>query len=149
MSDTMAFSYARSPRSYYAGFVVGGLLALAGLLWLSWTAVFVLRAAKASGQITDMAPSSGRRGTSWYPIFMFMDAHGVLRTKRSHVGSSSNTFVPGQQVTVLYLPSDPQNCEIDSFHTLWFGPLCFTVLGLACGGLNYRQYRKSKLAGVP
>jgi len=114
---------------------MGGLIVVVGLIWLVKTAGFVMHAAKAPGTVIAMERNTSSKGGSTYtPIFIFPDASGVVHTQRASFGSSSYTFEPGEKVTVLYDVSAPKRSEIDSFQTVWLGPLIFTGFGLVFGG---------------
>jgi hypothetical protein len=114
---------------------IGGLITLAGLIWLVRTAVFVNQAAKVPGQIISMESSDGAKGGSVYhAVFKFNDSAGIAHTQRSSSGSSNYSFEAGETVTVLYDPTTPKKSEIDSFQTLWRSPLAFTGFGLLFGG---------------
>jgi len=114
--------------------VIGSLMAIAGLIWLVNTAVFVRRAAKAPGLVIAMDRSEGSEGGSVYhPVFTFADAGGIIHTQRSSFGSSDFSFEVGQHVAVLYDPVTPKHSKIESFQTVWFGPLMITVMGILGG----------------
>lgn len=115
--------------------IVGSLIGIIGFIWLVRTAVFVSRAAKAPGTVIEMERSIMPEGNSTYhPIYTFADASGVIHTQRTASGSSGYTFEPGEKVTVLYDSSTPKHSEIDSFDTVWSGPLIITGFGLLFGG---------------
>lgn len=114
---------------------VGSLIAIAGIIWLFRTAAFVSRAAKAPGQVIAMERSEGSEGGSVYhPVFTFTDSGGIVHTQRSSFGSSDFSFEAGEHVTVLYDSAVPKHSKIESFQTLWLGPLLITGFGLLFGG---------------
>ena len=115
--------------------VVGSLMALAGALWLIHTAWFVVHAAKAPGTVIAMDESDDSdHGTIYYPRFTFSDASGIIHTQRSSFGSSNFSFEVGEKVTILYEAATPKHSSIDSFQTVWLGPLFVAVFGLLFGG---------------
>ena len=110
--------------------VIGSVVAIAGLIWLVRTAAFVSRAAKAPGQVIAMEQrNGGENGSVSYSVFAFTDSVGIVHTQRSSGGLSV-----GGRVTVLYDLAAPKHSEIESFQTLWFGPVFFTGFGLIFGG---------------
>lgn len=114
--------------------VVGSLTAIAGVIWLIVTAVFVSRAAKAPGQVIAMERSQGSESGSVYrPVFTFTDSGGIIHTQVSSFGSSDFSFAVGEPVTVLYDPITPKHSKINSFQTIWFGPLFTTGMGIVSG----------------
>jgi Protein of unknown function (DUF3592) len=115
--------------------VIGSLVAIAGLIWLVRTVVFVSGATKASGQVIAMERSEGSKGGSAYhPVFTFADSAGIVHTQRSSFGSSDYSFEAGERVTVLYDSTTPKRSKIESFQTVWLGPVFVTGFGLLFGG---------------
>lgn len=111
--------------------IIGSLVAVAGLIWLIWTAGFVSRATKAIGQIIAMERSEGSEGGPIYqPVFTFTDSGGISHTQRSSSSTSEFSFEIGDRVTVLYDSATPKHSKIESFETVWLGPLVVTGFGL-------------------
>ena len=119
--------------------VVGSLIAIAGLIWLVRTVLFVASATKTPGTVVEVEriPTFHKGQIIDRPIFTFSDASGIIHTQRTFVGSSSYSFESGDKVTVLYVASEPTRSEIDSFQTIWIGPLICTGFGLLFGGFAY------------
>ena len=114
--------------------LTGALVTIAGLIWLTRTGLFVLRAAKAPGSVIEMQRSeSSDGGTLYRPVFAFSDAGGIIHTHVASMASSTFTFEPGEKVTILYDPSAPKRSKIDSFHTVWLGPLFVFGIGFLSG----------------
>ncbi len=114
--------------------IIGSLVAVAGMVWLVRTAAFVSRAAKAPGLVIAMDRSDGRRGSVYHPVFTFTDFGGVAHTQRSSIGSSHSSVEAGERVTVLYDSAAPKQSQIQTFQTVWLGPLFVTGFGLLFGG---------------
>lgn len=113
----------------------GILIAVIGAVWLTRTALFVRAASKASGQIIAMERSEGSEGGSvFHPVFTFTDGSGIIHTQLSSFGSSDYSFEPGESITVLYDAATPKHSQIESFQTVWLGPLLITGFGLLFGG---------------
>ncbi len=114
---------------------IGVLITILGVIWVATTASFLSRAARAPGVVSEMERStSSEGGAVFYPVFTFTDGAGTAQTQRSSYGSSTYKLQSGDAVTVLYDPSDPEHARIDSFQTLWLGPLAITGFGLLFGG---------------
>lgn len=111
--------------------IAGSLMAIAGIIWLVQTAAFVSRAIKAPGLVVAMERSGG---SAYFPVFTFTDAGGIVHTQRSSDGSSGFAFKAGEHVTVLYDAAAPKRSKIQSFQTVWLGPLFVTGFGLSFGG---------------
>jgi hypothetical protein len=118
------------------GFILfGSLITIVGLIWLVRTGMFSSRAVRAPGLVVEMERSTTSKGSStFHPIFTFTDNAGMVHTQRTSFGSSSYSFEVGEKVTVLYDPVTPKNSKIDSFQTVWLGPLVITGFGLLFGG---------------
>src|SRR3712207_1020993 len=114
---------------------VGVVFAVRGFQGLRSTRRFVASSASATGTVTD---SVGR----WYrtigdepgfsrlshPVVRFITGDGRTVEFESQAGSNLAPKV-GQQVTVIYDPTNPKEARINSFMMLWALPLAFTVLG--------------------
>ncbi len=70
----------------------------------------------------------------YQPVFTFTDSGGISHTQRSSSGSSEFSFEIGERVTVLYDPDTPRHSKIESFETVWLGPVVVTSFGLLVGG---------------
>ena len=115
--------------------VIGSVIAIAGLVWVVKTASFVMRAAEAPGKIVKIDRNTDWNGSAIYqPVFKFIDASGLVHTRRTSFGSSICTFELGEKIAVLYDPSKPTNCNIDSFQSVWLEPLLLSGFGLLFGG---------------
>jgi hypothetical protein len=118
--------------------VIGSLIAMAGLIWLVRTITFVIYATRTPGTVIEMERSATSKGrTTYHPIFTFSDGSGIIHTQRTYLGSSSYTFQVGDKVTVLYYVSEPTRSEIDSFQTIWLGPLITTGFGSLFAGIPF------------
>ncbi len=113
--------------------IIGGAIAMGGLIWLFRTASFVSRSDKFSGQVIAMERANGSRWV--YPVFTFTDSANNVRTQRS--GISVRSFKVGERLTILCDPADSWHAEIDSFQTVWRPPLEVTGGGLLFGGFSW------------
>jgi hypothetical protein len=115
--------------------LIGNLILIAGLVWLVRTAAFVGRATQVPGQVITVERSAGSKGGSVYhPVFTFADSAGIVHTQRSSFGSSDLSFGTGERVNVLYDPTAPGLSKIESFETVWLGPVFVTGFGFLFGG---------------
>lgn len=116
-------------RLIFTSFIVMGMIvAVGGAIWLFRTAAFMRNAARAPGHVIAMDRRAGAEG--YHAVFTFTDSSGGVHTQRSSFYSSKFAFEPGEQVIVLYNPKTPKHSEIDSFKTLWFGPVFVTGFGM-------------------
>jgi len=113
----------------------GILVAVIGVVWLIRTTLFVRSASKASGLVIAMERSEGSEGSPvFHPVFTFTDGSGIIHTQRSSFGSSDYSFEPGESVTILYDAATPKHSRIESFQTIWLGPVLIAGFGLLFGG---------------
>lgn len=110
------------------------LMVIGGSIWLAYNLWFVAHASKTTGHIVAMQPSHGPHGDIEYsPVFSFNDASGIVHTQKCSMSSSEYSFEVGENVTILYDPARPLHSKIDSFGTLWFGPLFVIGASLISG----------------
>jgi hypothetical protein len=111
------------------------LMFSAGALWFVKTATFASHASKAQGTIigNERSKTYGR-GEENYPIYEFVDDADITHNAKTPYASSTFAFKQGDHVTVLYEHEDPTHSTIDSFKTLWLGPMLVMGFGLLFGG---------------
>ena len=107
-----------------------GMLVGCGLLVMS-TQAFLAVAIGADGTVVrlEYERSGSDSGGAYYPIVQFLLRTGETIEFRSSVGSSPPSYRRGEAVRVLYDPTAPESAEIDSFFSLWFGPIVLGFLG--------------------
>jgi hypothetical protein len=110
---------------------LGLLMIVVGLIWSGFTASFLMRATKVSGEIVQIHRVSRTKDRiRYYPIFHFKDASGKSWTNRSSVSYSVYEFNPGSKVDILYNSSQPSEAQLASLSGLWTKPLIVTAFGL-------------------
>ena len=133
-------------------FIVGlGMLA-GGVLWGLRTQRFVSSAERADGIVTDLDLRSDSDGSAYYPVVSFTTKEGKEVTFTSSTGGNPPPKRRGDKVGVLYDATSPEEAEIDSFFSLWFGPLLiggvfgtlFPLVGVLAmlGGVRERVTRR-------
>jgi hypothetical protein len=82
---------------------------------------FIYSAARAQGTVTWLeAVRTTRTGAGTViPVFSFTASDGRLHIINSDVSVPYAWFQRGEQVDVLYRPSNPEVARIDAFSTLW------------------------------
>jgi hypothetical protein len=78
--------------------------------------------------VTDLVASNNGRG-GLAPVVAYTVA-GQTYNYRSDVTSSLSLFKVGEQVTILYQPSNPQNAEIEGYSVGLLLTLIFGIIGL-------------------
>jgi hypothetical protein len=112
----------------------GGLVCIGGCIWFLHTAWFVAHATRADGQVIRMDASQDNHGTMYRPVYTFSDLSGTIHTQACLMSSSDYSYEVGEKVTIIYNPASPKHSNIDSFMTVWFGPLALSVFGVLFGG---------------
>lgn len=108
-----------------------------GLVDVRKAQVMVQEFVTASGSVIDNEyrsrtdpEDSAKTYWSYYPIIRFRTVKGneVVFTDRE--GSYPPKYEVGDVVDVLYNPENPQDAIINSWMSIWMGPLWFTMIGL-------------------
>ncbi len=73
---------------------------------------------------------SARSYWAYYPVVSFTTAQGYLHIFTDGEGSYPPAYEVGETVEVLYNPDDPLDATINSWMSIWMGPLLFTTIGL-------------------
>jgi len=117
----------------HAGLLIAGVvLTLFGLLAARQTASFRSRAGAAVGRVTGLHDFVANDSAVTGPIVDFETADGKSVRFASRTGSNPSAFRVGDTVRVLYDRDQPEEAKVDSFVSLWLGPVLFTALGAAC-----------------
>jgi hypothetical protein len=107
-----------------------GFLILAGaLFWFCNSRNFLAQAQHTPGVVVDLVESEGNDSTVYHPVVGFKTLDGEKHTFTSSVGSNPPSYEEGEQVEVLYLPGEPKSARINSFFSLWGGPLILGGIG--------------------
>ncbi|MFH2063139.1 MAG: DUF3592 domain-containing protein [bacterium] len=88
---------------------------------------------------------------AYHPVISFLTEDGQTVEYRSDFGTSPPVHEVGEKVDVIYDPQDPSRAEIDSFVSLWLGPILvagggvlITAVGLLDIVLSRRYGRKKE-----
>ena len=111
-------------------FSVIGLGMLVGSFFLYQnTATFLSNAASAEGVVVDLVRSRSSDSTTYAPTIRFKTRDGTMIEFTSGVSSNPPSYSRGEQVSVLYLRSDPDNAKINGFLSVWGGAVIVGGLG--------------------
>lgn len=91
---------------------------------------FVSTAQKAKGMVVNLLTERHDNKTRYRPEVQFTAPDGQQIKFRSSMSSSPPAYREGESVGVLFDPANPRKAEIDSFKTLWMGPLIAGLMGL-------------------
>lgn len=127
---------------------MGLALLLPGLYMLLGTARQILGTQTARGMVVEIRHRSAVKsaGTAMaYPLVKFKAGNGLeyaVQTTRGYSGSIP--FQEGDEVDVLYDPSNPQEARIGSFFEIWGPATLLTLFGLtfvAAGVAAHGRFR--------
>jgi len=97
--------------------------------WYAKTDTFLAQAFKTEATVVDVEKSTSDDGAMYYPVFSFSDKNGNRHRIHSKMGSYPPAYKIGDTVTIFYDPQIPEKTKLDSFVSLWLGPVILGVLG--------------------
>ena len=144
----------KSKLSAVIGLLVSIGMIGGGVYWYNVNTAFVDTAVRTKGEVVDVKrieetrrrDGRTREEVTYYPVVEFDDGDGQTHEFRSSAGSNPPAYSEGDRVEVLYDPGDPQQASINSFTSLWVGPLVTGGLGavfalMSLGALVVRVLR--------
>ncbi|MFE2333516.1 DUF3592 domain-containing protein [Streptomyces coelicoflavus] len=114
------------------GILLCGLVGLL-LLWVGLhDAVRVRRlrqhGVRTAGTVVDNVRVDSNNGPSWAPVIAFVDHHGYRVEFTPSMRGSGMGLATGREVTVVYLPDDPQTARV-LMRRHMTGPVYFVLAG--------------------
>jgi Protein of unknown function (DUF3592) len=102
------------------------------------TTSFLHTATKASGHIIRLEErfDSQNNSNEYAPVFQFVAGDRKTYTITSRTASNPAGFEIGENVLVLYKPSDPAGAELDSFWQIWLVPMILIFISAAHGFIS-------------
>ena len=134
---------------------VGGVSAIAAVLFFFRTRRFLSTAVTVQGTVIDMIQSSGSEGGTVYsPVVQFTTVEGQEITFRDSVASSPPRHTVGETVKVMYPPGNPEGARLPGWFRLWFLPSFSALFAAAFLGAGFFVYSTASdveegLAGLP
>jgi len=125
---------------------IGGLIVAGGLILAYGSLSLVLYGERAPGVVTELR----REGNMYAPVLRFRLPSGEAHEVKA-LGSGAPEFAVGDEVTVLYAPTNPDNFVIDDFDQLWLSAIIVTGFGcfwLMFGVVAWALSRNGDLALV-
>ena len=130
---------------------VGPLLLAAGALMI-WGGVHVGNKLEnllqfgvaAKGHVVSMDSGASSGDTVYYPVVSFTDPGGHAFQFKDPTGESPPEFQAGDEVGVIYLPSDPKDAIIDRGIFNYLGPVLLLLLGTVFSIVGITMMRRSR-----
>lgn len=105
---------------FVLAFLLPGIGMLAATLFTyKNTNTFLKEAIRAEGTVIELIQSRSDDSMAYYPVVVFASQDGKEIEFTSPSGSNPPSYSTGQTVEILYLPTEPQKAEINSFFSLW------------------------------
>ncbi len=131
--------------SYIVGFV---FCAVGALFFFGTLAASIAKARarrhwpRVSGVVLRNAERLSRQEkTLLAPVVEFTNREGQTIIFTSAAATSWQRYAPGRRVPVIYNPALPDDAEIATFASRWFGPLTLMVIGVFFLGLGLHIFR--------
>ncbi|RMD83785.1 MAG: DUF3592 domain-containing protein [Candidatus Dadabacteria bacterium] len=122
---------------FFVAAVAGGI---GCYYWTSNINAFLEKAIVGDGKVVDLiykrTGSGSSASYSYFPVVEFNDVTGARIRFESRVGTNPPAYAKGETVRVLYDPADPTAAKIDSFMSLWFGPLLVAFFAVVFGSIS-------------
>ena len=116
--------------------LLGIVLGTIGGLWLFNVYSFVQTAERTEGTVVAIGENRNAKGDRVkYPVIEFTDQQGQQREFKARSGSDSSGYSVGNKVQILYDRDRPDSASLDSWVSLYLGPLVF--IALAAGFLFF------------
>jgi small-conductance mechanosensitive channel len=137
---------------YLFSLVGFGMLVAACSMYFE-TNSFLSKAAITQGAVIKLLQSTSRGKITYRPVVRFNNKNGDTVEFVSAHGSRPPRYTVGQEVEVLYQPTDPHNAEINAFFPLWGGSVIMGIMGgvfflLGSGIILVGIYKREKYKGV-
>jgi len=139
--------------------VVGAGMIIGAVFMVISTNKFLDGAIIVNGEVMDLVESYSEDSTTYAPVVAYRTETGDVFSFKSNTSSNPPSYSIGEQIEVLYSPSDPRSARINSFFSLWGGSVIVGILGsvffLIGGGiilgsmLGGRKEKYLKEHGVP
>jgi hypothetical protein len=119
---------------FIGAFAIGSLVLLAVAVGSTvQRATLILSGSRADGTVIAKKQVGHLKGgaAAYAPMLQFTASDGRTYVVTSDLSGAESAYRFGQQVRVLYPPSDPQGARVDAFAPLWTLPLVTGVVGSA------------------
>jgi hypothetical protein len=109
--------------------LIGSGLLGGGFYWYQLISDDIQEATHTEGRVIDFETRFSDGTTFHYPMIEFFTHAGEAIRFTASIGSSPPAYDKGEKVGVLYTLERPQDAKIDSFFSLWFGPIILVGIG--------------------
>lgn len=136
--------------------VVKYLLVVLGIVCLLLSTVmyqntleFTKNAVRTTGVVTHTVKRDDVKGSSYSPAIRFQDQQGKVFEFVSSVLVKSSDYKKGEEIEILYDPSNPKGAVIEGFFSVWgltmmFGYIGIMSLGFGLGSIIWFKKKEKK-----
>ena len=111
-------------------FTLLGIAMLAAALFLyQGTRSFLAEAARTEGTVVNFLQTYADHGVTYAPVVHFVNRNNETIVVVSSTATNPPAYAKGEKVEVLYFPAKPQEARINSFFSLWGGPVILGAMG--------------------
>jgi hypothetical protein len=89
---------------------------------------FLEKSVTATGTVIDLRLEYSEDSNVYYPLVKFQTENGKEIKFKSSFGTNPPAYQVGEEVSIIYLPDNPNKAQINSFWSLWF--LSILLLGM-------------------
>jgi hypothetical protein len=131
-----------------ASAVAGSVFCVLSIGFAIYTLYFIQHASHADGTVIALTQRVDDEDRSVTPTFAFKTPAGVSITTKSNT-SSNPGFSLGDEVPVLFDPTDPQNAKIATNGQLWLMPIIFGIISVLFTPIGIFLLRTPRIASTP
>ncbi len=107
-----------------------GIGMLVGALFLyQGTRSFLAEAARTEGTVVNFLQTYSDHGVTYAPVVHFVNRNSETIVFVSSTATNPPAYAKGEKVEVLYFPAKAQEARINSFFSLWGGPVILGAMG--------------------
>lgn len=137
--------------------VCGVATLAAGLGFVTYTSVWLIRSVPGQGTVIDLVPNTPGQGTviddgngniPYSARFRFKAHDGKVYIATAGVATNPPSFEIGEDVRVRYLPTDPMSAKLSYFWQLWIEPVLCAGLGVLFTGVGYLLLRRERRSSL-
>ncbi|PBJ09034.1 DUF3592 domain-containing protein [Flavobacterium sp. ACN6] len=137
----------------YVFLIIGAALLTGAFFLYQNKSAFLEKAVSVQGTVIEMVAKRSDNSTTYSPVISFKTKSGQEITFSSSISSNPPSYSVNETVEVLYNPADPKEANINTFSSLWIGPLILGGIGIVfflIGSLSilFGYLKKKKAANL-
>jgi hypothetical protein len=122
--------------------ILGTLFLIISSVWAFRNAVVLHRGLNTSGIITDVRPTSDDERPFYKTTFAFHVRDGQSYTVTQDFEERPASHKRGDNVAVVYNPTNPYDASLCSYNDMWYLPVCFGSVGAIMLAIGLTLWRR-------